>query len=213
MIFKIWFYLLIPGIIAMPVTFADTISGRAVDSVTHAPLNGVRVCRLSPACSTLSNQDGEFVLIVPGTGTFQPKILPVVAKASSESIIFSLNGRVVPKFSSAGSYIIASGTRARKVLSISESDRLNLPIFQPTVSKSGLVKKAASEESYIFSAVGYKTKTVKVKKDGDIGEIFLSPEEVVDDSVTVVEIDVKLKDSGTIKVGVEIKPDTSVVVP
>ncbi|MFA5248016.1 MAG: hypothetical protein WC415_02090 [Patescibacteria group bacterium] len=206
MFIKTLIILLVPGIMWFPVSFAETINGKTVDSVTSLPVGGVKIYLASPECSTFSTSNGNFELFVPTTNLiFQPKKIII---SQNERIIFSLNGKVISNKQSVkrlpfGGYVAVLGQVAEKALSI--SNRLILPTISQAAEVTGMAKTASVSVPVIFSHDGYQTVT-RVVQGGNLGEVLLSPEEVV------VEVGINIDSLGLMVIIPTIIPsDTGVV--
>jgi len=157
---------------ARPTMADDTIGGVVLDSLTGEPIDSVRVTAVSPACSTFTNADGRFVLLIPlpvsvsGFNVFQNKKKDFFLDIHNFRIK-NMQGRDVSSAEFAnGIFFAVFKGETLKILNVFGDLRrfyLSRPEFGP-----GLAKAAASSYLLIFFKEGYEEKEAEALAGSDL---------------------------------------------
>ena len=173
-------------LVPMSAFSADTVSGVVSDSMTGAPLSGVKVVIIARSCSTFTNVVGAFTLAIPiPTSVVHPSSIPKMVRIQDEGVsVMDLKGCIVEKdrdFSS-GFWLLrfksSEGEFVTRVLNLSSFKRSGYLALmgQGTVSDNQVLAKAAAiSYSLSFEKNGYSP-TLKLATGGQNVTVKLLPE-------------------------------------
>ncbi len=163
---------------ARPTMADDTIGGVVLDSLTGEPIDSVRVTAVSPACSTFTNADGRFVLLIPlpvsvsGFNVFQNKKKDFFLDIHNfrNFRIKNMQGRDVSSAEFAnGIFFAVFKGETLKILNVFGDLRrfyLSRPEFGP--GQLSFSKAAASSYFLIFFKEGYEEKEAEALAGSDL---------------------------------------------
>lgn len=206
LLFTIYFTVILL-VVCVESAMSANITGVVIDSSSGAPINGVKVKCVSPACSTLTNAKGSFSLTLPALVGILPSVSRTIKYDPSRNIFFSdgevlcnvcdLRGRIRTKAEkiSPGSYFakwqISGVSGVFKFLNI-PGECKSFVIGSQTIS---LAKALAGGYPVNFTAPNYNSVSLSVLAGQNVS-VVLSPINVKSDSAKL-NLNIKLDSAGT----------------